>query len=269
MMAVNSSPADYLAAAQAVVAQTADLLLETVGDVAATRKADGSLVTDADKAADTAICTSLAGRFPRHAILSEEGNTRYDPDIEYTWVVDPVDGTTNFARGLPLWGISVALLQWGDPLVGVLSFPLLGLTYTAQRHAGAQCNGFPLQTDASGQADDQHFIMCCTRTPRRYRVTTPLKKRMLGSAAYHIALVAEGVARAGIEATPKLWDVAAGLLVLAEAGGAYQLLQQSEPLFPLPAQPRDFRTYSLPILTAANRSTLNTVLAQIQPLPKT
>lgn len=265
-MTTNISPADFLTTAKAVVNDAARLLQAAFGDVTATRKADGSLVTDADHAADAAISHALAQQFAHHAILSEEGNTWYDPAVDYTWVIDPLDGTTNFARGLPLWGISVALLFQGEPIVGVLAFPMLGVTYSALRHGGAWRNDQPLTTDPMTAPDDQHFLVTCTRTPRRYRVTTPLKVRILGSAAYHVATVAEGSALAGIEATPKLWDVAAALLILTEAGGAYALLQQQEPLFPLPPQRHDYRSHSLPLVTACNRDVLMDVLTNTESL---
>lgn len=262
-----SDPAleEYLAAAHTIVRRAADLLQATFGDVTATRKVDGSLVTEADRRADAAIIDALTRQFPDHAILSEEGQTSYDPSFEYTWVIDPLDGTTNFARGLPLWGISVALLRHGAPVVGLLSFPMLGLEYRAIHEVGAWRNERPLATDAMLTPDDQHFIMCCTRTAKHYRVTTPLKTRILGSATYHIAAVAEGSAVAGIEATPKLWDVAAALLILTEADGTYQPLRQQGPLFPLEPKSKDFRTRSMPILTACNQNLRDIVRAQIEP----
>jgi myo-inositol-1(or 4)-monophosphatase len=95
--------------------------------------------------------------------------------------------------------------------------------------------------------------MLCTRTLRRYTVTSPLKHRILGSAAYHIAAVANGSALAGIEATPKLWDLAAALLILTEAGGSYRTLDGRPSLFPLAVDvPTDFAPIAFPLLTAAN-----------------
>jgi fructose-1,6-bisphosphatase/inositol monophosphatase family enzyme len=106
-----------------------ELLLQGYGKVTAARKLDGSLVTETDHSADQFITTQLAVAFPAHAILSEERNTEYDPFADFTWVIDPLDGTTNLARELPIWGVSVALLYRGLPLLGLLNSLLLHEIY--------------------------------------------------------------------------------------------------------------------------------------------
>jgi myo-inositol-1(or 4)-monophosphatase len=248
-----------LAAARRIVAGAEQLLLQSLGKGNAARKSDGSLVTATDHAVDELITTQLAVAFPDHAVLSEERNTNYDPVAEFTWVVDPLDGTTNFARGLPVWGVSVALLYRGMPVVGFLCFPLLHEVYEASYEYGAMLNGRSIATAAESHATDQHFLMLCTRTPRRYAIDLPLKPRILGSAAYHIAAVSNGSALAGIESTPKLWDLAAALLILKESGGCYQRLDEPQPLFPLTPIAKNYERTSFPLLTAANGMILNEV----------
>lgn len=255
---------DLLHAAQNVVAGADEILITGYGNVTASQKADGSLVTRIDRAADDYFTTQLTARFPDHAVLSEERNTHYDPTIGFTWVIDPLDGTTNFARGLPIWGVSVALLCNGMLLLGVLSFVLLREQYAGVKGKGAHCNGQALHTAPTQQADDQHFLMQCTRTPQRYRVTSPLKPRILGSAAYHIATVANGSALAGIEATPKIWDIAAALLILEEAGGTYRALGQTSPIFPLAQYALDYERCSYPLVVAANNALLVELEANIE-----
>ena len=231
----------------------------------ATRKVDGSLVTQMDHAVDAFITGELTKAFPDHAVLSEERNTHYDPSARYTWVVDPLDGTTNFARGLPIWGVSLGLFERGVPILGMLSFPSLHEKYEASHQQGAFFNGRRLSTEADATVSDQHFLMLCTRTPRRYTINTPLKPRMLGSAAYHIATVASGSALAAIESTPKLWDLAAALLILTEAGGCYQRIEGQQPIFPLAPTAQNYEHISFPLLAAVNKSILDKLLTGVTP----
>jgi myo-inositol-1(or 4)-monophosphatase len=242
----------FLNTAKQLAAGADELLLQGFGKVTASRKADGTLVTQTDHAVDRYLTQELTTRYPDHAVLSEERTTHYDPTAEFSWVIDPLDGTTNFARGLPIWGVSIALLYLGLPVVGLLSFVSLHEQYTALLGAGASFNDLPLHTAAETRADDQHFLMLCTRTPRRYHVDTLLKPRILGSAAYHLVAVANGSALAGIEATPKIWDIAAALLILTEAGGCYRCLDDRNAIFPLPSAAQDYERTSFPLLTAAN-----------------
>jgi myo-inositol-1(or 4)-monophosphatase len=154
-------------------------------------------------------------------------------------------------------------LEWGIPVVGVVGLPSLHEVFSATKDGGASLNSLPISTAPERSIDNQHFIMCCTRTGRRYRLMTPLKQRILGSAAYHLLKVADGSALAAIEATPKLWDLAAALLILAEAGGKLQPLGSGVPPFPVPPVVRDYRTVSFPLLAAANDDILAAVSAQV------
>jgi myo-inositol-1(or 4)-monophosphatase len=252
-----------LSTAQRIAAEADTRLLQGFGNVSATQKADGSLVTQTDHAVDEFISTELSAAYPDHNVLSEERNTLYDPTANFTWVIDPLDGTTNFARGLPIWGVSIALLYLGLPVLGLLGFSSLREKYAALFHQGASLNGHPLHTAPNATADDQHFLMLCTRTPRRYTIDSPLKPRILGSAAYHIAAVANGSALAGIESTPKLWDLAAALLILTESGGCYRCLEQQQPVFPLAPIAKDYQRTSYPLLAAANVSIMDELQMQI------
>ncbi len=231
--------------------------------VVARRKVDGTLVTQADEAASRLIDTWLRHHFPTHGILSEEESTFYDPARTYTWVVDPLDGTTNFARGLPIWGVCIALLKAGDPVVAAATFPLLHETYSAVRGHGAFYNGLPLEPHGDVTIDNQHILALCSRSLRRFRVKTPLKRRMLGSAAYHLLSAASGSVVAALECTPKVWDLAAPHLVVTEAGGAIAHLDGS-PVFPLPDTPADYAQLSRPVLAAVNQELERIVRAGIE-----
>jgi myo-inositol-1(or 4)-monophosphatase len=160
------------------------------------------------------------------------------------------------------------LLHEGTPLLGLLTFPMLGERYVFAADRPPTYNGLPIFPSVAVRPDDENFIMMCTRTPRRYRVTTPLKARILGSAAYHLALVARSAAYAVIEATPKLWDLAAALPLLVAVGGSYQGLLVQTPLFPLPPQRRDYGALTYPLLGAATPALLTAVAPGIEPIAR-
>lgn len=237
--------------AVALAHEASAVAVSEFGASSARRKFDGTLVTQTDERIDRLVGERLGASFPDHAVLSEERDTWFEPGAPYSWVVDPLDGTTNFARGMPIWGISIALLAHGTPVLGVLEFPLLQEVFTAQRGAGAARNGLPIRTADVQEADDDQLLMKCTRTDERYQLHTPLKSRMLGSAAYSLCKVGDGTAVGCIEARPKVWDLAAAWLVVVEAGGVMTALD-GRPIFPLPLQRIDYRSLPIPVLAAAN-----------------
>ena len=198
--------------------------------------------------------------------MSEEQTTVYDPADEFVWVVDPLDGTTNFTNGLPIWGVSLALLHYGLPVVGVVDFPLLGEQYQAMMGNGATRGMERLATSTHTTAGDDHFLMKCTRTDRMFQVVTPLKSRIMGSAAYHICKVADGTALAGIEISPKVWDLAAAWLILHEAGGEITTAS-SAAIFPLAAERNDYLTHSYVTFSAANSAMLDHLRTATQGQP--
>jgi myo-inositol-1(or 4)-monophosphatase len=249
----------HLEFARALAVECGQLAAHQFRAGSARRKSDGSLVTKTDEEIDRLISTRLAAQFPTCAVLSEEQSTLYNPSDEYTWVVDPLDGTTNFARGFPIWGVSIGLLRHGVPLVGVVEFPLLGERFWAVAGEGAWRSGERITTSAQAQPNDEHFFMKCTRTDRVFTVTTPLKCRVMGSAAYHLCKIADGSALAGIEATPKVWDLAAAYLILVEAGGLI-LTSAGTAIFPLPAEQRDYGSRAFTTFAAANHS----IMAHLQ-----
>ncbi len=225
-------------------------LVQRSGTLAVTEKADGTPVTDADTHVDDRLREHLAAAFPHHGVLSEERGT-VAPDTEWTWVIDPVDGTSNYTNGLPYWCISVALLQHGEPVLGVIDAPALGRRYTALVGRGAWLQARWTSLDGEQQRsttrplevrspvdwrDPTHGhvpVMLTSGTAKRARgAGLALNPRVMGSTALDIALVAEGVAAASIAVEPKVWDIAAGALLVREAGGAVVTIER-EPLLPL------------------------------------
>jgi myo-inositol-1(or 4)-monophosphatase len=245
----------YLAFAAQLAAECGQIAAESFGQHNATRKSDGTLVTKTDEQIDQLISSRISAIYPSHAILSEEQSTFYDPGDEYTWVVDPIDGTTNFTHGMPIWGVSIALLHRGQPIVGVLNFPLLREQYQAALGQGATRSGVTIGTSPIIEADDEQLIMKCTRTDKLFALRTPLKSRIMGSAAYHLCKVADGTAIAGIETTPKVWDLAAAYLIVSEAGGIVMAADET-PIFPLAEARRDYKERSITTVSAANAAIL-------------
>jgi len=244
---------------------TGDLLVKYFqpAGTRANLKADRTVVTDADLAADDLIRTSLQRSYPNDGILSEELGTVFPTEKERVWVVDPLDGTTNFSLGLHHWGVSIALLVNGWPQIAALYFPLLNECYTAQKGSGAFLNGKALIAKPPEKDQPASFFSCCSRTFRRYQVNVQYKARILGSAAYGLISVARGSAVLDFEATPKVWDFAASWLIMHEAGGFMQALDGSE-LFPL-IPGTEYCDKSFPTLAAATLPEIERGRRQIIP----
>ncbi len=257
---------EFAAFAEDLIDQAATIAVKDCGHSREQIKQDGTLVTQTDQELDQMICKQIQAVYPTHAILSEEQNTIYD-DTEYTWVIDPIDGTTNYARGLPMWGVSIALLHCGTPVVGILTFPLLHEKYSAIKNLGTTRNGLSIHTDNASVLDTRHLVFCCSRTARRFIVETPMKSRILGSTTYHLCKVADGTALASVEMTPKVWDIAASMLILSEAGGMAVTIDDT-PLFPLATKRTDLAAVSMPLLAAANQSVYQLMKGYIRPLEK-
>jgi myo-inositol-1(or 4)-monophosphatase len=216
-------------------------------------KADHTVVTDADLAADEFLRAQITQAFPEDGILSEEAETTYPIDISRVWVIDPLDGTTNFSLGLHYWGVSIARLKNGIPEVGVLYFPMINELFTAEQGHGAYLNGSQLQVVLPDPLEKRSFFSCCSRTHRSYKIEIPYKTRILGSAAYGLVAVARGSAAFALEITPKVWDFSASWLIMQEAGGFIAPLDGPTP-FPL-IPDTEYGNRSFALLTATTPTT--------------
>jgi len=213
-------------------------------------KADHTVVTQADLEADRFLRAAIQAEFPNDHILTEEsGLSEIDP-ARPLWVIDPLDGTTNFALGLHNWGVSIARLVDGYPDTAALYFPLHDELYSAQRGQGAALNRQPLTVRPLHPGMPTAFFTCCSTSLRTYELNVRYKFRLLGSAAYDFCLVARGAAIAGFQAIPKIWDIAGGWLVLEEAGGSAGLHPQGSPFPYFAGQTSTAIPY--PTLMAAN-----------------
>jgi myo-inositol-1(or 4)-monophosphatase len=226
-------------------------------------KEDYSVVTEADLVADQFIAEAIQKEYPEDALISEELQPTIGEVKSPVWVVDPLDGTTNFSLGMPIWGVSIARVQQGWPVLAVIYFPVFDELFTAQLSSGAYLNGERIHTRPPIPGQPNSFFSCCTRTHQQYEVSIRYKTRIFGSACYTLCAVARGMAVIGFEATPKIWDISAGWLLLKEAEGMLEIVNGAQP-FPLQAH-KDYRLQSFPILSAANSDLLSIARQQIKP----
>lgn len=229
------------------------------------RKPDNSIVTESDLLAEDLIVRSIQSEFPDDNILSEEHNTRYINNSNVIWVVDPLDGTTNFSLGLGYWGVSIARVEIGQVTCATAYFPILDELYSAELHQGAFLNGKPIKTKGLDPDQPAAFFACCSRTFRYYFVDIPFKTRILGSAVYTMCSVARGSAVLGFEANPKIWDIAASWLIVQEAGGTVETLDGKQ-IFPL-MKGFDYGKEDYPILIASTKDLMIQARRQINPKP--
>jgi fructose-1,6-bisphosphatase/inositol monophosphatase family enzyme len=186
-------------------------------------KADRSVVTEADIQIEALLRERIAAAYPDHAIIGEEqGGATID--TEYLWAIDPIDGTSGFVQGLPIWGISIGLLRYGEPVLGCFYLPLVREWYEAGLEGPALFNGQPLHVTSGDLLDDDAWICVPSNIHRRYTIDYPGKVRSLGSVAAYLCYVARGTAAGALLGRAAIWDIAAGLAILRRAGGDMHLL---------------------------------------------
>ncbi|MGH7708380.1 MAG: inositol monophosphatase family protein [Vulcanimicrobiaceae bacterium] len=185
----------------------------------------GDLVTDADRASERLIVERIRAAFPASAVLAEEGSEVVGGGGG-RWIVDPLDGTTNYAHRYPFFAVSIAYEQRGEIVCGVVYAPAIGELFAAGRGSGARCNDRPIHVSRVGRLADA--MVCTGFKPARYERNGPYfaavsrqaqAVRRDGSAALDLANVAAGRFDAFWEFDLAPWDVAAGALLVAEAGG--------------------------------------------------
>ncbi|MCP9848074.1 inositol monophosphatase family protein [Synechococcus sp. Lug-A] len=225
------------------------------GHMAFEAKADGSLITACDRWSDETLVQGLAELYPGEGVLSEEGR-HLVPATEAFWVVDPLDGTTNFAAGIPYWAISMARFEAGVPVLALLDVPPLRQRIVAVRGQGAWRNGKRLLPPSTQQLQTGCASLCSRsigvlqKLPdRRF----PGKIRLLGVASLNLVSVAMGQTVSALEATPKIWDLAAAWLVLTELGCSLQWLQRSPTAL---VAGESLASTDFPVLAASNSEQL-------------
>jgi myo-inositol-1(or 4)-monophosphatase len=190
-------------------------------------KGQADPVTDADRAAEAFLRDAIRARYPKHGVLGEEG-TEPPPDAPFVWVLDPLDGTTNFINGLPLWCVSIGVL-WRNRPVAAAIFTPSGPTaapgvFHAHAGGGAFLDALPLHVSPEPEPAKARL----SGLPGHYWEEMRFRKRKppqlgetrtLGSMALELGLIGAGVLQYGVFWGPKIWDVAGGVLIVSEAGG--------------------------------------------------
>jgi len=212
---------------QAVQAAGA-LLLERMGRVQVREKGPADLVTEADLASQELVRGIVLDAFPDHGLIGEEETGHASGRSEYRWIVDPLDGTTNYVHSYPFFCVSLALERCGELLVGAVYNPNSGECFTAARGQGACLNGQPIHTS---RVNDVVGAVAMAGLPSRVSPASPDLRvfnqaamdcqsvRRTGSAALNCAFVAAGRADIVWSFSTKVWDIAAGVLLIREAGG--------------------------------------------------
>jgi myo-inositol-1(or 4)-monophosphatase len=210
--------------------------IKDFGNISASNKADGSLITSCDLWSDKTIVNGLASIAPDEGILSEEGEKSI-PNKKAYWVVDPLDGTTNFAAGIPYWSISVARLVDGKPQSSFLIIPTLKKKFVSIKGKGVWLNNKKI--DPTKKNYNSECVSLCSRSIKILQKNPnsifPGKIRLLGVSSLNLISVAMGQTFGAIESTPKIWDIAAAWLLLEELNCSIQWLEV-DPLNLVPGQ---------------------------------
>ena len=218
-----------------------DLAMKTKSNVS-------DVVTRADRESEELFVRSILERYPTHAILGEEGGARGDAASEWRWVVDPLDGTTNYSQGLPVFCVSIALQYRGETVVGVVYAPYLRELFTAVRGGGAWCrrgDGEPVRLHVSTK---QRLDCSVVATGFPYdksenpdnnsdnvaRILPHVRDvRRMGAAAYDLSCVAAAMLDGFWELNLHEWDVCAASLLVIEAGGVVESLRADRGVSPV------------------------------------
>ena len=203
--------------------------MDRVDTLTIEEKAKNDLVSEIDRAAEAAIIDTIMRAYPEHGILGEEGGAA-NPDAEFTWVIDPLDGTTNFLNGIPHFCVSIGITKGAALEHGVIVDPLRNEEFSASRGSGAQLNGRRLRVANTAKLDRSilatgiphgkvaSHIDAYADMLRTFHESCRAIRRM-GSAALDLAYVAAGRTDGFVQIGLKPWDMAAGAVIVREAGG--------------------------------------------------
>lgn len=190
-------------------------------------KAHDEIVTDLDKKSENLILQELKKNFPTYGILSEESGLD-KKDSPYFWIVDPLDGTGNFTIHNPLFTVSISLVYQNEIVLGVTYVPILNELYWASKNNGAYCNNKKIKVSNIDILKKSFITYCHGQTKKSTQQAYKLYQyfhdqardcRHFGSTTFELAMVASGHTESLIVPKPKLWDIAAGIILVQEAGG--------------------------------------------------
>ena len=229
---------EYIEIAEKAAREAGDIHLKNLGNVKEIEfKAKNSLVTEVDRLSEELIISIIKNNFPTHDIFAEESG-KHVTDSDYLWLVDPLDGTTNYAHAYPFFSVSIALEIKGVLEVGLVYDPVKNEIFTARRGEGAYLNGAPIHVSDTARMDESHL---CTgfvhendqmveENLRHFSnfIRRAQAVRRDGSAALDLCYVACGRFDGFWELGLNPWDTAAGVLIVQEAGGSVSLFSGAE-----------------------------------------
>lgn len=222
----------FLSVAIAAAKSGGEILLDMYGKVETTYKLDQSIVTQADLQSDNKIRKILTKEFPTHSILSEESGKSFGSEkgasSEYLWVIDPLDGTTNYITQNPFFGVSIGLLVAQKPFLGAIYFPIQDELFYAKVGAGAYLNDRRIQVESNVSFENAFLSYGNARDIKNRQIIAKIfpklkiknnKVRQVGSPALALCFVAVGRFGAFFMPGVNLWDVTAGIVIVQEANG--------------------------------------------------
>ena len=244
-----------------LINEVSERQLKDFGSINADIKSDGTLITDCDRWSDKKIVEGIKKiTHNKEGVLSEEGSTKV-PSSSSFWVVDPLDGTTNFAAGIPYWAISIARFVNGYPQIAFLDVPALKKRITAIRGKGVWLNEKKIIKKNNSSIINNKCISLCSRSikilQKNPNKVFPGKIRLLGVSSLNLTSVALGQTIGALEATPKIWDLAAAWLILSELNCLMEWLDLN------PKNIRvgeDLGSANFPLLTSSSKETMNALL---------
>tara|TARA_R110000850_G_scaffold22210_13_gene64983 strand:+ start:15753 stop:16538 length:786 start_codon:yes stop_codon:yes gene_type:complete len=235
---------ELLDVAETAARRGAQCLLDWVDEFRVSEKGRADLVTDADFASQKAILNHISECYPEHNMLGEEGLNKQDGDSEYRWVIDPLDGTSNYVHGFPYYCVSIGLEHQGELLLGVVYDPNRDEMFSAFQGRGATLNGTPIAPSRILTLDQAMLVaslpvgvtgrdIAIDRFLRVLPESQTLQRT--GSAALNLCYVATGRIEGYWSSNLKPWDMAAGVLICREAGGAVTSIENAEFTIEIPS----------------------------------
>lgn len=228
---------DYVQTAEEAARRAGHVLRAWSSKFTVREKSRSNLVTEADEAAQAAIFDFIHGRYPQHGFFGEEGLSIETRESPYRWIIDPLDGTTNYVHGFPYYCVSIGLEHEGEVIVGAIFDPLRDEMFLASKGEGATLNRRPLR---SSQVDDLSQALVIASLPvalnaddvpvQRFLKVLPVAQAVqrTGSAALNLANIAAGRVDGFWSTNLKPWDMAAGILMVQEAGGRISKIDGSQ-----------------------------------------
>ncbi len=244
-----NNPEEMLESVEEIAREAGGILMYYFGRIAQVEhKGIGDIVTEADKASEQFIKTSLESLFPDDSTLGEEFGLS-DMQSDNCWVTDPLDGTANYAAGLPIFSVAIGLLCNGSPILGVVFDPYTDRMFSAIKGQTAALNGMAIHANKREKLDPIGLFGFSSEVMKALNpfMQNLAKGRSLGSAALHICGVATGHFDGSLDYTTKLWDVTAATAILEAASGRVTY-PSGEAIFPLPSHSPAYRGANVPFL---------------------